>query len=99
MRSHKDAQGGLLHLNSAPNEATTSIWLKAMMVRSDLSRNTDFWENESDAEVERWEPEGWSPRGESGLILIADRSARALYLRGNLYAGWGIQLGGTDPPA
>jgi hypothetical protein len=44
MRRHKDAQGGLFHLNSAPNEATTSIWLKAMMVRSDLSRNTEFLE-------------------------------------------------------
>ena len=96
MHSQKE---NLLHLKSAPNEATTSIWLKAMMVRSDLSRNTEFLENESGTEVEREEPKGRSPRGESGLILIADRSARALYLRGNLYAGWGIQLGGTDPPA
>jgi hypothetical protein len=72
MRSHKDAQGGLLHLNSAPNEATTSIWLKAMMVRSDLNEGS---------------PTGGAPRGESGLILPGERSASALYLRGNLHAG------------
>ena len=54
----KDAQRGLLQLTSAPNEATTSIWLKAMMVWSDLSRNTEFLENESGTEVASWEPEG-----------------------------------------
>jgi hypothetical protein len=32
------------------------------------------------------------------LILLAERSASALYLRGNLHAGWGIQLGGTETP-
>jgi hypothetical protein len=61
------AQPGQLHLNSAPNEATPSIWLKAMMVRSDLSRNTEFLENESGTEVERWEPEGRSPEGQVGV--------------------------------
>jgi hypothetical protein len=29
------------HLNSAPNEAATSIWLKAMMVRSGLRGNAE----------------------------------------------------------
>jgi hypothetical protein len=72
-----------------PNEATTSIWLKAMimMMSSDLSRNTEFLENESGREVASWEPEGRSPeRGKSGLILLAERSASALYLRGKLRA-------------
>jgi hypothetical protein len=55
MHSHKDAQRGLLHLNSAPNEATTSIWLKAMMVRSDLTGNNEPSKNESGTEVERWD--------------------------------------------
>src|SRR5262249_44093758 len=50
-------------------------------------------------EMERWEPEGWSPRGGSGLILSAERSASALYLRGNLHASWGIQLGDTVSPS
>jgi hypothetical protein len=31
----------LTHARSAPNEATTSIWLKAVMVRSDLRGNTE----------------------------------------------------------
>jgi hypothetical protein len=36
--SHKQRTGrtNLLHLNSAPDEATTSIWLKAMMVCREL---------------------------------------------------------------
>jgi hypothetical protein len=33
-REKPHAQQGELHLNSVPNEATTSIWLKAMMVRT-----------------------------------------------------------------
>jgi hypothetical protein len=37
----------LFHLNGAPNEATTSIWLKAMMVRSDLRGNNEIVGNES----------------------------------------------------
>jgi hypothetical protein len=65
MRSHKDAQGGLLHLNSAPNEATTSIWLKAMMVRNDLSRNTEFLENESGTGGGTRGARGAEPRGAS----------------------------------
>jgi hypothetical protein len=40
------ATNNLLHLNSVPNEATTSIWLKAMMVRRDLRGNTEPFENE-----------------------------------------------------
>jgi len=74
MRSNTGAQPGLLPLNSAPNEATTSIWLKAMMVRSDLSRNTEFLENESDTVVERGEPEGRSPEGR----VVVDSARRAI---------------------
>src|ERR1700693_1921412 len=44
------------------------------------------------------EGESGSPRGESGLILVAERSASALYLRGNLHPRWGIQLGDTESP-
>jgi hypothetical protein len=40
------ATNNLLHPNSAPNEATTSIWLKSMMVRRDLRGNTEPFENE-----------------------------------------------------
>jgi hypothetical protein len=64
----------VFHLNSAPNEATTSIWLKAMMVYRDLSRNTEFLEKESGAEVERWEPEGRSLEGQVGV----DSARRAI---------------------
>jgi hypothetical protein len=46
--SHTDALPGLLILNSAPNEATISIWLRAMMVSRDLSGNTEPSENEID---------------------------------------------------
>jgi hypothetical protein len=38
------------------------------------------------------------PEGKSGLILLARRSASALYLRWNLHAGWGIQLGDRESP-
>jgi hypothetical protein len=75
IHSHTDAQPGLLILNSAPNEATTSIWLKAMMVSRDLSGNTEQLENESGTEVERWiEPEGRSPEGQVGV----DSARRAI---------------------
>jgi hypothetical protein len=88
----------LTDARSAPNEATTSIWLKAMMVRSDLRGNTELLENESGAELERWQARGGAPEGKSGLILLARRSASALYLRWNLHAGRGIQLGDTESP-
>jgi hypothetical protein len=39
------------------------------------------------------------PEGKSGLILLARQSASALYLRWNLHAGWGIQLGDTVSPS
>ena len=65
MRSHKDAQGGLLHLNSAPNEATTSIWLKAMMVCRDLRGNNEPSENGIRHGGGDWEPEGRSSEGAS----------------------------------
>jgi hypothetical protein len=55
-------------------------------------------ENESGAEVERWGARGADPEGESGLILLAERSASALYLRWNLNAIWGVQLGDTVSP-
>ena len=44
-------------------------------------------------------PRGGALRGESRLILVAERSASALYLRGNLHASWGIQLGDTVSPS
>src|SRR6516162_1823123 len=50
----------------------------------------------------RWNegsPRGGAPRGESGLILLAERSASALHLCGNLHASWGIQLGDTVSPS
>jgi hypothetical protein len=43
-------------------------------------------------------PRGFSPEGESGLIRLTKRSANALYLRRNLRAEWGIQLGDTVSP-
>jgi hypothetical protein len=93
------ARKTLFHLNSAPHEATTSIWLKAMMVRRDLRGKTEPLETESGTEVERWriEPEGCT-RAKSGLIRLTTRSASALYFRGNLHARWGIQLGDTVSP-
>jgi hypothetical protein len=69
-----------------------------MMVRRDLRGDTELLKNESGVEVERWEPEGRSPEGKSGLILLAERSASALCLRGNLGARWGIHLGDTESP-
>ena len=98
MHSHTDAQLGLLHLNSAPNEATTSIWLKAMMVCRDLRGNIEPSEMESGTEGEIGSPRGGAPRGKSGLILVAERSASVLYLRRNLHASWGIHLGDTESP-
>jgi hypothetical protein len=53
---------------------------------------------ESGTEGEIGSPRGGAPRGKSGLVLVAERSASALYLRGNLHAGWGIQLGDTESP-
>jgi hypothetical protein len=38
-------------------------------------------------------------RGESGLIRLAKRFARALYLLWNLHVGWGILLGDTESPS
>jgi hypothetical protein len=58
MHRHRDAQLGLLHLNSAPNEATTSIWLKAMMVCRDLRGNNEPSENGIRHGGGDWEPEG-----------------------------------------
>jgi hypothetical protein len=43
-------------------------------------------------------PRGFSPEGESGLILAPGRSASVLYLLLNLHARWGIPLGGTESP-
>jgi hypothetical protein len=87
------ARKNLFHLNTALHEATTSIWLKAMMVRRDLREKTEPLESESGTEVERWriEPEGCT-------IRLTTRSASALYLPGNLHARWGIQLGDTVSP-
>jgi hypothetical protein len=62
---------GLLHLNSAPNEATTSIWLKALMVCRDLRGNIEPSENGIRAEGEIGSPRGVAPRGKSGLIPVA----------------------------
>ena len=87
------------NLNSAPNEATTSIRLKVMMVCRDLRGNIEPSEMESGTEGEIGSPRGGAPRGESGLILVAERSASALYLRGNLHVSGGIQLGDTVSPS
>jgi hypothetical protein len=38
-----------------------------------------------------------SPRGESGLILVGDRSASASYLCGNLHASWGYGIPRASP--
>jgi hypothetical protein len=94
--SHKEctAAKNAFHLNSAPDEATTSIWLKAMMVRSDLKGNTELLKNESGVEVQRWRPEGRSPEGKSGLILLADRSASALNFALEFACGMGDTAGG-----
>jgi hypothetical protein len=81
-----------------PNEATTSIWLKAMMVRSDLRGNNETFKMNPAPRGNDGKPKGRSPEGKSGLIPLAGRFARALYLRWNLRAGWGIQLGDTESP-
>ena len=60
IHSHTDAQRGLFHLNSAPNEATTSIWLKAMMVCRDLRGNNEPSENGIRHGGGNWEPRGAS---------------------------------------
>jgi hypothetical protein len=67
MHSDTDAQPGLTHHNSAPNEATTSIWLKAMMVCRDLGGNIEPSENGIRHGGGDWEPEGRSPEGQVGV--------------------------------
>jgi hypothetical protein len=61
---------------------------------------------ESGTEGEIGSPRGFSPEGRVGVDsgrraigAVAHIAASALYLRGNLHAGWGVQLGGTETPA
>jgi hypothetical protein len=55
------------NLNSAPNEATTSIRLKAMMVCRDLRGNIEPSENGIRHGGGDWEPEGRSREGRVGV--------------------------------
>jgi hypothetical protein len=80
----------MLHLNGAPNEATTSIWLKAMMVRSDLRGNSEPMKNESGMEVERWEPDGCA-RGRVGV----DSARRAIFYRSKVATEFAFEVGDT----
>jgi hypothetical protein len=70
-----------------PYEATTSIWLKAMMVCRDLRGNVERSENGIRHGGGIGSPRGGAPRGKSGLILLAERSAST-----DTAGGYGIPM-------
>jgi hypothetical protein len=74
MHSHTDAQLGLLHLNSAPNKATTSIihLAESHDGRRDLRGNIEPSENGIRHGGGDWEPEGRSPEGQVGVDSARD---------------------------
>jgi hypothetical protein len=95
MHSQKES----VPLNSAPNEATTSIGLKVMMVRRDLTGNTELLKNESSVEVERWEARGAQPRGQVGVDSARRATCWSLVFAsefvpevGDTSGGYGIPL-------